>query len=87
MKTALIGITCAAAYVGAGLLSPVSAQTTTTTEESYYVVQDVKTKKCTIVREKPTSSVQFTILGDGALFKTRTEAESGMKTYKVCTTE
>lgn len=49
---------------------------------SYYIVQDVKTKKCTIVDKKPTSTTEFTILGN--TFKTRTEAESGMKTEKVC---
>jgi hypothetical protein len=26
------------------------------------------------------------VLGDGAVFKTRTEAEIGMKSHKVCTT-
>ena len=51
----------------------------------FYVVQDVKTKKCTIVDKKPTST-EMTVVGDGKVFKTRTEAEAGMKTVKVCTT-
>jgi hypothetical protein len=59
---------------------PASAQTS-----DYYVVQEVKTKKCTIVDKKPTTTTEYSILSDGTVFKSRTEAESGMKTYKVCT--
>ena len=61
-------------------------QTTTTTSTTYYVAQDVKTKKCTIVDQKPADTTTMTILGDGAVFKTRTEAEGSMKSIKVCTT-
>jgi hypothetical protein len=49
------------------------------------VVQDAKTKKCTIVDKKPTTTTETTVLGDGTVFKSRTEAETGMKSYKVCT--
>jgi hypothetical protein len=53
---------------------------------SYYVVQDVKTKKCTIVDKKPVAP-EATIVGpDGVVYKTKTEAETAMKTVKVCTT-
>jgi hypothetical protein len=52
---------------------------------SYYIVQDVKTKKCTIVDKKPVAT-EATIVGpDGVVYKTRTEAETAMKTVKVCT--
>jgi hypothetical protein len=51
--------------------------------DAYYVVQDTATKKCTIVDKKPTTTTT-TIVGDGKVFKTRTEAETGMKTIKVC---
>jgi hypothetical protein len=51
----------------------------------FYVVQDVKTKKCTIVDKKPTTTTETTIVGDGKVYKTRTEAETGMKSVKVCT--
>ena len=54
--------------------------------DEFYVVQDVKTKKCTIVDKKPTTMTETTILSDGKVFKTRTEAETGMKAVKVCTT-
>ena len=71
------------AFFMAAFSATTFAQTTTTT---YYVAQDVKTKKCTIVDKKPTDTTSVTILGDGAVFKTRTEAEGSMKSIKVCTT-
>jgi hypothetical protein len=51
--------------------------------DEFYVVQDVKTKKCTIVDKKPTTT-ETTVVGNG-VYKTRVEAETGMKTVKVCT--
>jgi hypothetical protein len=63
-------------------VTSVSAQTTTVATE-YYVVRDATTKKCTIVDKKPTTT---TTIVDNGIFKTRTEAETGMKTMKVCTT-
>ena len=52
--------------------------------DEFYVVQDVKTKKCTIVDKKPTTTTETTVVGNG-VYKTRVEAETGMKTVKVCT--
>ena len=49
----------------------------------YYVVRDSTTKKCTVVETKPTSST--TVVVDNGVYKTKTEAETGMKTTKVCT--
>jgi hypothetical protein len=57
------------------------AQTTTVSSE-YYVVRDATTKKCTVVDKKPTTT---TTIVDNGTFKTKTEAETGMKTMKVCT--
>jgi hypothetical protein len=82
MKNMLVSLPVLLVIGGAAIV-PAAAQTTTTTE--YYVVQDVKTKKCTIVDKRPTTTTEFSVLGNG--FKTRTEAESGMKTEKICTTE
>ena len=62
-----------------GLLASAFAQTT-----EFYVVQDAQTKRCTIVDQRPTVST-ITVVGNG-VFKTRAEAETGMKTIKVCTT-
>jgi hypothetical protein len=47
------------------------------------LVQDASTKKCTIVDKKPTTATTV-VVGDGKVFKTRAEAETGMKTIKVC---
>jgi hypothetical protein len=51
----------------------------------FYVVRDATTKKCTIVDTKPTTTT--TTVVDNGTFKTKTEAETGMKTMKVCTSE
>ena len=53
------------------------AQTT-----EFYVVRDATTKKCTIVDQKPTTTT--TTIVDNGTFKTRTDAETGMKSIKVC---
>jgi hypothetical protein len=52
--------------------------------EEFYVVQDVKTKKCTIVDKKPVDTAVTVVSPSGTVFKTRAEAETGMKTVKVC---
>jgi hypothetical protein len=65
---------CAAGFT----LATAQAQTT-----EFYVVQDSSTKKCTIVDKKPTTTTTV-VVGDG-VYKTRTEAETAMKTVKVCT--
>jgi hypothetical protein len=53
--------------------------------DEFYVVQDVKTKKCTIVDKRPTDTSMTVVSPSGTIYKSRTEAESGMKTVKVCT--
>ena len=65
-----------AVVVALGL--PAAAQTT-----EFYIVQEASTKKCTIVDKKPTTTTT-TVVGNG-VYKTRVEAESAMKTVKVCT--
>jgi hypothetical protein len=65
------------AAVAAIMTSAAYAQT------EFYVVQDTSTKKCTIVDKKPTTATAV-VVGDGKVFKTRTAAETGMKTTKVC---
>jgi len=75
MKSLVLGALLAVAVTSA------FAQTATSTE--FYVVRDEATKKCTIVDKKPTTT---TTIVDNGTFKTRTEAETGMKTMKVCTT-
>ena len=71
-KLLLSGVVAAFAATGA------YAQTT-----EFYVVRDATTKKCTIVDKRPTTTT--TTVVDNGIFKTRTEAETSMKTMKVCT--
>ena len=63
----------------------VAFSTAALAQTEFYVVQDVKTKKCTIVDKKPVKTTEVTVLGN-SVFKTRTEAETGMRSVKVCTT-
>ena len=65
---------------GAAVLYMTSAGFAQTAE--FYVVRDSTTKKCTIVDKKPTTTT--TTIVDNGTFKTRTEAETSMKTMKVC---
>jgi len=52
--------------------------------DEFYVVQDTSTKKCTIVDKKPTVTTQTIVSPSGTIYTTRAEAEAGMKTVKVC---
>lgn len=71
-----------AAALATAITGAAFAQTVTT---EYYVVQDPGTKRCTIVDKKPTTT---TIVQVGPMaFKSRTEAETGMKTIKICETK
>jgi hypothetical protein len=65
-------------YLMIGTLAPSFAA-------EFYVVRDTTTKKCTIVDTRPTTTT--TTIVDNGTFKTRTEAETGMKTMKVCTSD
>jgi hypothetical protein len=75
MKVKLI----AAAALVASFAAPAFAA------DEFYVVQDTATKKCTIVDKKPTVTTQTIVSPSGTIYKTRAEAETGMKTVKVCT--
>ena len=58
--------------------TPALAQT-----QEFYVVQDTSTKRCTVVAQKPATTTTV-IVGEGKVFKTRTEAEAAVKTITVC---
>ena len=58
----------------------------TASADEYYVVRDVKTKHCTVVTKRPETKEVITQIGPVA-FKTREEADSRIKTTKVCTDE
>ena len=70
----------AAAFIVGALTAPAFAQSA-----EFYVVQDTATKKCTIVDKKPTVTTTTVVSPSGTVYKTRAEAEAGMKTVKVCT--
>ena len=72
-----------AGAVVAALALPAMAQS------SFYIVQDVKTKHCKIVDQAPSPTEhEWTTVGpSGTVYHTRTEAESAMKTVKVCTSD
>jgi hypothetical protein len=72
-------VVCTGLLIGAYVL-PAAAQTT------FFIVQDPKTKHCSIVDKRPVSSEMTVVNPDGTTYTTRSEAESGMKTVKVCTT-
>jgi hypothetical protein len=80
-----VNLALAGAFV-VGVALSAGAQTSTTTT-SYYVVQDVKTKKCEIVDQKPVTKEMTVVGGDGVIYHTRVEAESALKTVKICHTE
>lgn len=63
------------------LTSPALAQS------SFYIVQDTTTKKCTIVNERPTTTTMTVVSPSGVTYTTRAEAETGLKTVKVCETK
>jgi hypothetical protein len=74
MKTKIV---IAAALV-ASFIAPAFAA------DEFYVVQDSSTKKCTIVDKKPTETTMTVVSPSGTAYKTRTEAETSIKTIKVC---
>ena len=49
----------------------------------FYIVQDTTTKRCSIVEQRPTTQTMV-VVGPGTAFTTRSEAETSMKTVKVC---
>jgi len=76
-KTAVLAGLMMAAYV-----LPAAAET------SYFIVRDPQTKHCSIVDKKPVATETTTVVNpDGSTYTTRTEAETAMKTVKVCTSD
>jgi hypothetical protein len=50
-------------------------------------VQDTKTKRCSVVKERPTSTTMVVVGDTGKVYTTETEAQSAMRTVKVCETK
>ncbi len=70
------------ALIAATLLTVAVA--TSALAQSFYIVQDSTTKKCTIVSERPTATTTTIVSPAGVTYTTRAEAEAGLKTVKVC---
>jgi hypothetical protein len=68
-----------AALLIAGFVAPALA-------DEYYVVHDETTKKCKVVKEKPTTTTSVRVLGT-TVFKTESEAEGYVKKEKICTSD
>ncbi|RAI43454.1 hypothetical protein [Rhodoplanes roseus] len=69
--------------IATGILVAASGIAAAQTTE-YYIVQDTATKRCTIVDKKPTTQTTV-VVGDGKVYTSRSEAETAVKTVKVCT--
>jgi uncharacterized membrane protein len=69
-----------AAAVVAALSAPALAQAT------FYIVQDTTTKRCTVVKERPTSKTMVIVGDSGKVYTTEAEATAAIKTIKVCET-
>jgi hypothetical protein len=70
--------TLAALAISGALVVPALAQ------ETWYIVQDTGTKRCTVVKERPTTKTTVIVSPGGTVYKTETEARSAIKTIKVC---
>jgi hypothetical protein len=69
------------AIVLAAFATAAQAQTT------FYVVQDTATKRCSIVKERPTTKTMVIVGDSGKVYTTESEAQSAMRTIKVCETK
>ncbi|BAR55578.1 hypothetical protein ACVIWV_009442 [Bradyrhizobium diazoefficiens] len=69
--------------IACGALAAFALGTQAASAAEFYIVRDATTKKCTVVDTKPTTTTT-TVVGNG-VYKTKVEAESAVKTTKVCT--
>lgn len=74
MIKALVGI---AFFLVAGVAAPAWA-------DEFYIVRDLTTQKCTVVNKRPTTDTRTITLATDTIYKSQADAESGMKTIKVC---
>lgn len=67
--------------VGAAFLAVFATQATAA---EFYVVQDPSTKHCTVIDKKPATKTETIVGENGKVYTTREEADTAMKTVKVC---
>ena len=70
-----------AKWVIATIISGALAAPTVT--RNYYVVQNTKTQKCSVLPKKPKSKTVVLVRGS-AVYKTRAEAQAALKTFPTC---
>ena len=75
MKKTLVGI---AFLLISSIPAPVLAV-------EFYIVRDLGTQKCTVVDKRPTTDTRTITLADDTIYKSRADAETGMRGIKVCT--
>ncbi len=73
--------TIVAMAISAALVIPAAAQAT------FYVVQDTKTKRCSVVKERPTATTMVVVGDSGKVYTTEAEAQAAVRTIKVCETK
>jgi hypothetical protein len=56
-------------------------------QATYYVVQDTTTKRCSVVKERPTATTTVIVGESGKVYATEAEAQSAIRTIKVCETK
>jgi hypothetical protein len=54
--------------------------------QSFYIVQDTTTKRCSVVKERPTTQTMVIVGDAGKVYTSEAEAQSAMRTIKVCET-
>ncbi len=62
--------------VSAALAAPAVAR-------NYYVVQNIKTQKCSVLPKKPKGKTVVLVKGSG-VYKSRAEARAALKTFPAC---
>ena len=67
--------------ISTALVVPAAAQAT------FYIVQDTTTKRCQVVKERPTTKTMVIVGDSGKVYATEAEAQSAMRTIKVCETK
>ena len=53
--------------------------------DEFYVVRDLTTQKCIVVNKRPNTDTTMITLATDAIYKSRADAETGMKAINVCT--
>ena len=77
MKKVLVGILF---LVSVSFTTPIWAA-------EFYIVRDLTTQKCTVSDKRPMTDIKTITLATDTIYKSREDAESGMKTIKVCSAQ